>query len=128
MNPRTHMAMNNFETILSLKGNLSDSNTFEIWNKLTNWLDLYSKQPKAKTTIHFQLNYINQKNIVELTHFLKEMYKVSASSDLTIIWEYEDENDPLYALGEDIQWFSELQQVKMLMHNQRYPIQLKNCA
>jgi hypothetical protein len=128
LNARTHLAMNNFETILSLHGNLVDTEKAEIWIQLTNWLNLYSFRPKSNTTVHFRLNYINQRNVIELTHFLKELFKIASRSNLTIIWEYEDENDPLYPLGQDIQWFSELQNVKTLLHNPGFQVQLKNCA
>ena len=128
LNARTHLAMNNFETILSLKGNLAETEKAEIWDQLTGWLNLYSFQPKSNTTVHFQLNYINQRNVIELTHFLKELFKIASRSHLTLIWEYEDENDPLYPLGQDIQWFSELQNVKTLLHHPGYQVQLKNCA
>jgi hypothetical protein len=128
LNARTHMAMNNFETVLSVQGNLTEMEKAEIWTKLTSWLNLYSFQPKSNTTIHFQLNYINQQNVIELTHFLKELFKLASRTKLTLIWEYEDENDPLYPLGQDIQWFSEIQNVKTLFHHPGYQVQLKNCA
>ena len=128
LNARTHMAMNNFETVLSVQGNLTEMEKAEIWTKLTSWLNLYSFQPKSNTTIHFQLNYINQQNVIELTHFLKELFKLASRTKLILIWEYEDENDPLYPLGQDIHWFSEIQNVKTLLHHPGYQVQLKNCA
>jgi hypothetical protein len=128
LNARTHMAMNNFETVLSVQGNLTEMEKAEIWTKLTSWLNLYSFQPKLNTTIHFQLNYINQQNVIELTHFLKELFKLASRTKLILIWEYEDENDPLYPLGQDIHWFSEIQNVKTLLHHPGYQVQLKNCA
>ena len=128
LNARTHMAMNNFETVLSVQGNLTEMEKAEIWTKLTSWLNLYSFQPKSNTTIHFQLNYINQQNVIELTKFLKELFKLASRTKLTLIWEYEDENDPLYPLGQDIQWFSGIQNVKTLLHHPGYQVQLKNCA
>jgi hypothetical protein len=90
LNARTHMAMNNFETVLSVQGNLTEMEKAEIWTKLTSWLNLYSFQPKLNTTIHFQLNYINQQNVIELTHFLKELFKLASRTKLILIWEYED--------------------------------------
>lgn len=124
---RAHMAMNNFETVLSICGKVIDLNRSELWTNLDNWYTLYHQQPKSKTIIHFRLEHINTRNVVELFHFVNKLQTIADKSELTIVWEYDAENDDLETLGLDLQSVLQLPLVLRTMTDP-FRIQLRNCA
>ncbi len=84
-------------------------NTWEFYDKLTNWLKAYAAQKKP-ITFNFKLTYFNtssSKGILDILFFLKE-YEAEGNP-VTVNWYYPEDDEDNLAEAEDFIADSELE-------------------
>lgn len=84
-------------------------NTWEFYDKLTNWLKAYADQKKP-ITFNFKLTYFNtssSKGILDILFFLKE-YEAEGNP-VTVNWYYPEDDEDNLAEAEDFIADSELE-------------------
>lgn len=84
-------------------------NTWEFYDKLTNWLKAYAEQKKP-ITFNFKLTYFNtssSKGILDILFFLKE-YEAEGNP-VTVNWYYPEDDEDNLAEAEDFIADSELE-------------------
>lgn len=70
------------------------------WNSLTNQFKEYIKKSKVKTSIRFEMEYINASSIKELREFIYFIKRwKSKGRNLEIEWIYEKGDDDMLDLG-----------------------------
>ncbi len=84
-------------------------NTWEFYDKLTNWLKAYAEEKKT-VTFNFKLTYFNtssSKGILDILFFLKE-YEAEGNP-VTVNWYYPEDDEDNLAEAEDFIADSELE-------------------
>jgi hypothetical protein len=93
-----------------LKGSSFLDNAHEFYTPLIKWVKAYAKNPKAKTVVTFELNYINTSSQRMLFDFLKELnYIHKAGHKVQIDWLFEEMDYDLRDVGEDLLSFMEFE-------------------
>ncbi len=87
--------------ILHLSGRSLENNAVHFFNPLINWVDEYIMHPRLQTTLHLNLEYLNtpsSKCLLTIIHKLK--YLKDSGRSLTVIWEYDAEDEDMLQNGE----------------------------
>lgn len=80
------------EGTLSLKGRSLLESAEEVFDKMNQWYEEYTKDPQKETTLNIELEYFNSSTAKALIRFLMISKKLGDSSKLTINFYYDDEN------------------------------------
>ncbi len=90
------------EGLLEIKGRSIPENSIEFYKPLVDWLEEYSKEPKALTKVNIQLEYFNtssSKCILDVFKKLENIHK--NKNDVVINWYYEEDDEDMLEAGED---------------------------
>ena len=90
---------------LEFQGRSIPENSLEFYAPVYQWIDQYSHQPKAKTTVHIQLEYFNTSSSKCLFDIFKKLQGIhqQGKSEVTVNWFYEEEDEDMLEVGEDYQ-------------------------
>lgn len=86
---------------LFITGSSTIEYPFDFYEKLMDWVDAYAKEPQPKTTVLISLEYFNTSSSKCLLNFLKKVAELKDNGDLTIKWEYEEDDEDAYDIGND---------------------------
>lgn len=89
---------NHFE--ISGKSLPEDVNSF--YEPVLNWLDKYFADPNPKTSLLFNLDYLNtasSKSLLSLFLILENA--VAAGKDVEVIWQYVEDDEDMFDVGEE---------------------------
>jgi hypothetical protein len=90
----------NTNGMLRLSGRSFPENTFEYYSPMIAWLKEYLNSTSQKTTFELEIIYCNSSSTMlffDICDILKD-YK----ENITINWYYDEENDNMEEMGEDI--------------------------
>jgi hypothetical protein len=96
-------AVNFTAGLLEISGKSIPENSIEFYQPLYNWLDQYSQQPSASTSLKVQLEYFNtssSKCLLDVFRKLEAIQK-SGKGSVTVTWMYEEEDEDMMEAGED---------------------------
>jgi hypothetical protein len=94
--------------LLQLRGNSFLDNAHEFYTPIIDWLREYSKTPAPQTKVTLVLNYINTSSQRMLFDMLKVLGNIhSAGHSVHVDWLYEENDDDLKDVGEDLLSFME---------------------
>lgn len=88
--------------LIEIKGRSIPENSIEFYRPMVDWLDKYSKSPKAQTKVNIQLEYFNtssSKCILDVFKKLETIHK--AKNEVVINWYYEEDDEDMLEAGED---------------------------
>jgi SiaC family regulatory phosphoprotein len=91
--------------VLEIKGKSIPENSIEFYRPVYAWLDEYGRQPKNKTNIIIQLEYFNtssSKCLLDIFRKLEPLQK-NSSSEVSVTWLYEEDDEDMMEAGEDYQ-------------------------
>ncbi|HEY6162656.1 MAG TPA: DUF1987 domain-containing protein [Bacteroidia bacterium] len=86
-----------------MSGKSIPENTAGFYKPLIDWLDRYSENPAAATTLNIQLDYFNtssSKSIMEILKRLERLEK-SGKSKVLVNWLYDENDEDIQETGED---------------------------
>jgi|ERR1041385_8334768 hypothetical protein len=86
-----------------MSGKSIPENTAGFYKPLIDWLDRYSENPAATTTLSIQLDYFNtssSKSIMEILKRLERLEK-SGKSKVMVNWLYDENDEDIQETGED---------------------------
>jgi hypothetical protein len=96
----------NVETkTLNFKGNSYPEDTFEFYKPILAWLEEFAKDLNSDDTVivSFELNYMNSSSFKVLYNICDLLLKSSsAGASLKVSWIYDEENDVIEEIGEDL--------------------------
>ncbi len=79
------------------------TNAYEFFMPVLDWLDQYEKNPNPSSKFTFDFTYINTASQKMLFELLKKLGKmVENGHSVTIEWFYEENDDDLKSLGDDL--------------------------
>lgn len=87
--------------LIKLEGRSIPENPGDFYEPLMEWITQYFREPKKKTRVDLNLEYINSgssKNILGLLRLLKTFY--DKKHDLEVNWFYEEDDEAVLGLGE----------------------------
>ena len=84
-----------------ISGRSIPENSIEFYRPLMEWLDKYSTGPSQKTRLTVNLEYFNTSSSKCLVEIFRKLEKAGASSDVKILWHYEEEDEDMMESGED---------------------------
>ena len=84
-----------------ISGRSIPENSIEFYRPLMEWLDNYSAGPSQKTRLTVNLEYFNTSSSKCLVETFRKLEKAGASSDVKILWHYEEEDEDMMESGED---------------------------
>lgn len=84
-----------------ISGRSIPENSIEFYRPLMEWLDNYSAGPSQKTRLTVNLEYFNTSSSKCLVEIFRKLEKAGASSDVKILWHYEEEDEDMMESGED---------------------------
>ena len=88
---------------ITIKGRFISIEPSEIWSKTNNWIANYKARTAKKTIINLQFEYINTGNVIALFSWINAIGKLSENNNnIQINWQFEDGDDDMKELGEDI--------------------------
>lgn len=102
--PKTPLVLFNASTgILRLEGKSIPENSVEFYRPLIEWMEAYAAQPSAKTVLELCLEYFNTSSSKCLLDVFKKLEHLSTSSEVSILWYYDIEDEDMREVGEDYQ-------------------------
>lgn len=89
--------------IIRIEGRSIPENVIDFYQPIISWIDNYSREPKEKTEVHFQLEYFNTSSSKRLFDIMKkvEAIAVNTGKDVSINWYYEEDDEDIYYAGND---------------------------
>ncbi len=98
-----YLEMNGSKGQITISGRAIDYNPTEFWSDVFSWTTDYLENPLEKTTINLNFEYLNTLNTKKLFVFLKLLeFMGSKKTDIQINWLFEDDDEDMHELGEDI--------------------------
>ncbi len=89
---------------LLLKGRSIPENSIEFYKPLVDVLDAYNASPQSTTKVDIQLEYFNTSSSKCILDVFKKLEAInSGSSEVTINWFYEEDDEDMLEAGEDYQ-------------------------
>lgn len=90
---------------LEIKGRSIPENSIEFYKPLVDWLDAYSSSAKPVTNVNVQLEYFNTSSSKCILDVFKKLESIhnGGSSQITINWHYEQDDEDMLEAGEDYQ-------------------------
>lgn len=92
------------EGTLEIKGRSIPENSFAFYQPLTEALSIYAKSPKERTTLTVVLEYFNTSSAKCLLDFFKALEQLHGkSTNVTIKWGYQEEDENILEAGKEYQ-------------------------
>jgi hypothetical protein len=89
---------------LEIKGRSIPENSIEFFKPMIDWLDAYSRDPRASTAMHVQLEYFNTSSSKCILDLFKKLELVrTTGNEVTVYWHYEADDEDMLEAGEDYQ-------------------------
>ena len=89
---------------LRIEGRAICEDPFSFWQPVLEWARGYAQQPAATTELAIYLEYANSsstKYISEILYTLDDLHRRAAQ--VRVVWLYDDDDDTLLRLGQDLQ-------------------------
>ena len=92
-----------------ISGRSMPENTRKFYDPIVGWIKRFSPDSGSKITLKIDLNYLNTSSTIALLEMLKELGKcVENGCSLEVFWHYEEYDEDMKMIGEDISSISEL--------------------
>ena len=90
---------------IEIKGRSIPENSIEFYKPLVDWLDAYASAAKPVTSVNIQLEYFNTSSSKCILDVFKKLEFIhnGGSSQITINWHYEQDDEDMLEAGEDYQ-------------------------
>src|SRR5690606_29738537 len=89
---------------LLVRGRSIPENSIEFYKPLVDALEAYNKSAKPQTKVDIQLEYFNTSSSKCILDVFKKLEAInSGSSEVTINWFYEEDDEDMLEAGEDYQ-------------------------
>lgn len=89
---------------LLVRGRSIPENSIEFYKPLVDALEAYNKSSKPQTKVDIQLEYFNTSSSKCILDVFKKLEAINAvSSEVTINWFYEEDDEDMLEAGEDYQ-------------------------
>jgi hypothetical protein len=89
---------------LLVRGRSIPENSIEFYKPLVDALEAYNKSSKPQTKVDIQLEYFNTSSSKCILDVFKKLEAInSGSSEVTINWFYEEDDEDMLEAGEDYQ-------------------------
>lgn len=108
--PKTpEVNFDNATGVLELRGRSIPENSVEFYAPLNKWLDDYEQAPVANTVMDVRLEYFNTSSSKCILDLFKRLEKMNGkSTQVTVNWYFETEDEDMAEAGEDYQAIVEL--------------------
>jgi len=92
-----------------VEGRSLPENTRQFYEPVLKWLESYSPEEGSSILIEFKFDYINSTSLIAIFSIVKSLKAhLKNGCSLKIIWFYEEDDEDLLAVGEDIANLSEM--------------------
>ena len=89
--------------LLEIEGRSITEDVFSFWQPLVDWVEEYAKTPAEVTKAVFFLEYTNSSSNKYLSELMKRLEAcATAGSKVEVIWKYEEDDESILMLGEDL--------------------------
>lgn len=90
--------------VLELRGRSIPENSIEFYQPLNDWIDSYATSPCSQTVIDVKLEYFNTSSSKCILDLFKKLEKLNGqSTEVSVNWYYEEEDEDMEEAGEDYQ-------------------------
>ncbi len=88
---------------LLMRGVSITTNVQKFYEPVMDWLTNFKNHQPKKIHLIFELYYLNTSSALLIVDFLKKLKSFKEEgSDLTIVWKYEEDDEDILDLGEDM--------------------------
>lgn len=103
--PKTPLVnFNCTDGVLELRGRSIPENSIEFYQPLNDWIDSYASNPCKNTLIEVKLEYFNTSSSKCILDLFKKLEKLNGqSTEVSVNWYYEVEDEDMEEAGEDYQ-------------------------
>jgi hypothetical protein len=105
LNPSSYTPGVNFDFksgLLELSGTSTPEDSYNFFQPLMNWLELYKKSPARHTTLVFKMEYFNTSSTAFILRIIKAVGLLKEEGkEISIQWFYQEEDDDLVEAGRD---------------------------
>ena len=112
INPSTHTPRIHFDAssgILEISGTSTPEDSFNFFQPIMSWLELYKSQPAAKTTLIFKMEYFNTSSTAFILRIIKVVGQINeAEKNVSVQWHYQEEDEDLVEAGRDFGILAEI--------------------
>tara|TARA_Y100000589_G_scaffold306395_1_gene321096 strand:- start:40410 stop:40790 length:381 start_codon:yes stop_codon:yes gene_type:complete len=93
---------------LSITGRSIPEHPIKVYQPLIDAIEEYIKNPAPKTAVTIRLDYLNTHSIEVMMLILNLLAEAKDKSDITVYWQYEEEDEDMLFVGEDFQLHTDL--------------------
>lgn len=99
---------NTNEGLLEIAGKSFSEDIHDFYEPVIEAANEYIKQPCPKTIVKINIEYMNTITTKYLLQIFKVLEKIKGISDTSIHWYYEEDDDDMITVGEDLQLLVDL--------------------
>lgn len=105
LNPSNYTPLVNFNNesgVLEITGTSTPEDSYNFFQPLVNWIELYTKSPALHTQLVFKMEYFNTSSTVFMLRIIKGVSKLSLEGkNVSIFWYHQDDDEDLIEAGKD---------------------------
>lgn len=97
--------------LLQIHGSTLPENSLIFYKPVLDWLDKYVENPNSKTNVEFRMILINtssSKVFIDIFRRINQLVS-DQSSEVTVYWYYEEEDEDIYDMGMQYKEFCKAQ-------------------
>jgi len=93
--------------ILTIEGRSIPEHPVKYYQPITNWLSEFLLQSPAKVVLKIHLDYLNTHSTECMLVLFKKLeeYYISTQNDVSICWTFDEDDEDMESLGEDLKSF-----------------------
>ena len=95
--------------LLVIEGRSITEDVFGFWTPLQNWVESYTANPEATTSIEIGLEYTNSSSNKFISQILRKITSIAEKGyKVEVTWKYEEDDESILQLGKDMESLCEI--------------------
>jgi hypothetical protein len=88
--------------LFEISGKSLPENSYDFFQPLQEWLDLYAATPQDKSSLVFRLEYFNTSSTSHFLKLIKKMEKIhNGGKSAEVLWYHDHDDEDMKEAGED---------------------------
>jgi hypothetical protein len=107
-NNTPHIILDATAGIFTIEGKSFPEDSKEFYRPVIEWVDEYKSTNPKSFIISFNLFYLSSSSIISVKQLLLKIVDMQQESKITVVWNYDEDDDDIKKTGEDYQKITKL--------------------
>ncbi len=108
-NNTPHIVFDSVANNFVVEGKSFPEDSKEFYRRVIEWMDQYKAEKPAALTLSFNLFYLSSSSIISVKQLLLKLLEIQqAGTKISVVWNYDHDDDDIKKTGEDYQQLTKL--------------------